>query len=298
MLSGIALGLAAALFQSFASLFSRRFVGRFEGGTLRLLAIAHLYMGAVSLPLAILLSPAQLPPLGRYGPPVLLSTFAYLFGQACFLLALRRTQASRVAPLLGLKILMLALISRLALGERFVLAQWVAVILSIVAAWLLNESGGRLRWQSVVWVLLACFGYCLSDLGIRQLVEQFMHLGLAHAALFSTCLCYALCGALSLALVGALRPLPAAMWLSAAPFAVAWFTAMLFLFGCFGSIGVVFGNIVQSTRGIFSIALGSVVAAAGYEHLEQKLAPRVLVARVAAAALMVAAVALFYLALH
>jgi len=62
-------------------------------------------------------------------------------------------------------------------------------------------------------------------------------------------------------------------WGSACPSALTWFGSMCLLYACFGLIGVVFGNIVQSTRGMISIALGWMVARWGMTHLESH-APR------------------------
>jgi hypothetical protein len=78
-------------------------------------------------------------------------------------------------------------------------------------------------------------------------------------------------------------------------FALVWFGAMLLLFSSFSTIGVVFGNIVQSTRGVLSIVLGWFIARAGFEHLEQRTAPGIALRRTAAALLMSAAISLFYL---
>jgi len=84
------------------------------------------------------------------------------------------------------------------------------------------------------------------------------------------------------------------MWVRAVPFAVTWFAAMLFLFGCFARIDVVYGNIVQSTRGLMSIGLGALVAAAGFERLERRVDRGVLLRRLGAALLMTGAIVLFY----
>ena len=74
-----------------------------------------------------------------------------------------------------------------------------------------------------------------------------------------------------------------------------WFTAILCLFGCFGSLGVIYGNIVQSTRGIISVVIAAFVAMAGLISLEQKVSTYVLVKRICAAVLMSAAIAIFHL---
>ena len=65
------------------------------------------------------------------------------------------------------------------------------------------------------------------------------------------------------------------------------------LYICFGLIGVVFGNIVQSTRGLFSIVIGASLAHAGWHGLETQVDRRTLTRRLLAAALMTAAIALY-----
>ena len=294
MVLGILLGLAAASSQSLSYLFSRMFVRRFHESAVVLLVLSHIIMGLFSLVLLPFALPEQMPAWSDYALPLLGSAVFYLLGQLFLFMALRKSAASRASPLLGLKVFILALTCLFFLGQRFSALQWAAVILSVSAAGMLNWSGGRMPWSSVLWILAACLGYSFSDLSIKQLVGNFMHLGLSHASVLSVFLCYILCGVISVALWGFLPKVTRTMWVYAAPFASIWLLAMLFLFACFGQIGVVFGNIVQSTRGIISILLGSWVASAGWIAIEEKLTSSVLVRRIGAACLMVAAIALFY----
>ena len=91
-------------------------------------------------------------------------------------------------------------------------------------------------------------------------------------------------------------PLPREGWLRwAAPYAAVWFVAMAALYACFALCGIVLGNIVQNTRGLLSIALGWLVARAGRTDREERVSRAVLARRVAAAALLLAAVALYAL---
>ncbi len=60
-------------------------------------------------------------------------------------------------------------------------------------------------------------------------------------------------------------------------------------------IGVVYGNIVQSTRGVISVALGAAVAAAGFVHLEERMSRKLFARRLIAAAIMALAIAMFHL---
>ena len=101
------------------------------------------------------------------------------------------------------------------------------------------------------------------------------------------------CGAIGLAILPWSGAKQHGDWRYALPWAVAWLAAMLFLFGCFDRIGVIFGNILQATRGIMSIVLGVAVAALGHLRLEQKVSRGVLVRRIVAAALMFTAIALY-----
>ncbi|MBN1670360.1 MAG: hypothetical protein JXR37_04975 [Kiritimatiellae bacterium] len=70
---------------------------------------------------------------------------------------------------------------------------------------------------------------------------------------------------------------------------------MVLLFATFGTIGVVYGNIVQSMRGLISVVLGAAVAALGWRAVEQRVGREVVLRRLAAAALMCGAIALFKL---
>jgi cytochrome c biogenesis protein CcdA len=74
-----------------------------------------------------------------------------------------------------------------------------------------------------------------------------------------------------------------------------WLLGMAGLYTCFGLVGVVFGNILQSTRGMMSIAIGAALAHAGWHALETRVDPQTLVRRLLAAALMTAAIALYVL---
>jgi hypothetical protein len=130
---------------------------------------------------------------------------------------------------------------------------------------------------------------------MKELINKFSYLGLFSACVVSACLSYVLAGVAALALLPFVKTQSGARWRAAFPFAVFWFVGILFLFGCFASVGVVFGNIVQSTRGILSLAMGWAVARRGHEHIEEKIPGRVFGVRVAAGTLMLAAIALFYL---
>ena len=291
---GIGCGLGAALFQSLSYLCIRLFNKRHDDNIIALLALSHILMGLVSIPLAIFLRPESMPGIRVYLWPLLGTSGFYLLGQFFLFAAIIHSEPSRVAPLLGLKVLILALISVVFLGQQFDMAKWIAVFLTTGAVLLLSSSGKRLEGRFILLGLLACVSYCLSDLCIKVLVDHFIFLGLLRGAVMATALSYIVCGICGMGVIALnMKHSTRDTWLYAVPFAASWFIAMIFLFSCFGLIGVVFGNILQSTRGIISIVLGFVIAHIGFEALEPKPTKRTVVLRMVAAVLMTAAVVLF-----
>lgn len=293
MFMGIILGVAAAVSQSASYIFSKLFVRRFHRSVLNLLVLSHVIIGAICLAVLPFVWPAHWPPAGELALPVACASGFYVVGQGALFRALRRSDASRVAPLLGLKILMLVVISIVFLGAAYSARQWIGVLACVVAAMILNASGGPMARSSLLWVLLACLCYSLSDLGIKALVDQFRYLGLFRGAILSALLSYLLTALVALIALGVIERPSREMWRHALPFAVCWLLAMWLLFACFGLIGVVFGNIVQSSRGLLSVLLGGLLAAAGMEHVERKTTRVVFLQRCAGAVLMTAAIVLY-----
>ncbi len=293
--AGILFGLGAALFQSLSYVFTRLFLARTGCGSPSLLAMGHVIMGVVSAVALPLLWPGQIAPLRAFAGPLLMTAGFYLTGQACLFFALSRTDASRISPLLGLKIVMLAAITTLLMSQPLSPWQWAAVGLSVAAAFVLNAAGGRLDAPAAVSVLLACAAYAVSDLSIKALIDAMAVPSRLHASVVGVCMCYILCGVAGAGLLLRARPKRAGDWVRALPFAASWLTAMVLLFATFATVGVVFGNIVQSTRGLISVALGAMLARAGLLHIEQRITRGALTRRLAAAALMCAAIALFLL---
>lgn len=309
---GLATGFAAALFLALSYVFSGMSVRRFAGvSPVSLLCRSHLVMGVLSLVgLACVWSPAVVTGFGAYAWPLAGAVGFYLLGQSGLFMAQRTVDASRVVPLLGLKLLVLALVNMhllpwlgLAEPERYGVWQWLGMGLTVVSAFLLNQAGGRIAWSGLCWIGVTCLGYALSDTCIKRLMEVMQGLltdgGAVRNALLSAFLCYVLAAVVSAALLPLLR-LPREVrvsrvwgWLS--PFAVCWLLAMLFLYLCFHELGTVNGNIIQSTRGLLAIVIGWALSRAGFTELETAITTRVLVRRLFAGALMVAAIVLFNL---
>ena len=291
-LSGIGFGLGAACCQSVSYLFSRRFVGRAQATPALLLVASHLLMGAASGIVLLLLWPRHMPPMTDYVVPLVGAGLFYLVAQFGLFSVLRSVEASRLAPLLGCKVLVLAILAVLFTRQSLHPLQWTAVGLSVVAAWSINEAGGRIPARTLALLSLTILGYCLSDLSIGVLMKRLN--GVAPSpAMVGTSLTYLLCGVATLPFAFRRDLRRAAVWELAAPYAAAWFVAMCLLYACFGLIGVVFGNIVQSTRGVMSVGIGWLTARVGHTHLESHVARNVFWRRVAGALLMMAAVACY-----
>ena len=293
IVQGIVFGLLAATFQSLSYVFSRAFVTK-KGNTAGLLfALSHVEMGVAALAALPFLVAQGCPPLTQFYRSLLGASFFYLASQAILFRTLRGAEASRVAPLFGLKILILAFITVTFLGREVTWLQWAAAGLSVVAAFVLNYSGGSLSGSAVAGALLCCVGYSLSDLNIRFLVDSMGAMSRTRAIVLSCCLCYVLTGTVGLALLARLGPQPWRKWKQAMPVAFSWLAAMVFLFTTFATIGVLFGNIVQSSRGLISVLLGALIAWSGRVHLEKRTQAGVLWRRAAAAALMTCAVGMY-----
>ena len=292
---GVLVGLLAALFQSGSYLWSRLFVKKFNNDFIKLFAVSHVIMGVIAIGLAAFLWPETAPePIG-YTLCLLGYVVFYIIGQLLLFSVLVDSEASRVSPLLGIKVFMLAVINYVFFHHELSVAKWAAVILSSYAAFLLSNSGKKLHFKSLMLILLACLFYCGADLSIKALLGHLTYLSLFHRAAFGTALGYILCGLFGLSFLFIKRIKPTkGLWLYSLPYAVCWFISMLLLFSCFALVGIVFGNILQSTRGLMSIILGYLIAHFGFEALETKITKKVLIQRILAAILMTCSVALFY----
>jgi hypothetical protein len=300
---GIAAGLTAALASAVSYLVSRHHGNRAGGGSARLLVIAHLVMGLISLPLAWWLRPAAWPGDAAWLVPLAGSVLSYLAGQAAVFAALKRVAASRLAPLLGLKLVMLATLVSLTPGGGLDGRQWLAVGLSVLAAGML-QRGGPVSGVAFATVLAACLGFALSDLCIVGLIDGLQAavdasggpLSRLHAGGLAMAVTYVVCGiaaAVAVAVWPQLRPRDRRDGIAAATYAAAWLGGMVALYACFGLVGAVFGNVLQATRGVMAIAIGAGLAHAGWHDLEERVDRATLLRRVAAGSLMVAAILLY-----
>jgi len=302
---GVVAGLLAALFSALSYLVSRHHClthpelrGR-TGGP-RLIVQAHALMGIVCIPVCLLLWPVGTGPApSAFLPPAILCAAVYLFGQGCFFTALQRVPASRLSPLLGLKIAMLAGIVSFVVGPPLDGRQWAAVGLSVAAALVLQRGDDRIPPVALGLMLVACLCFAVADLCIVALIAALADDGAApigrfHAGALGMAITYVACGALLVPVAPRMWPRSRGGWMPATQYSFVWLLAMTALYACLGQVGAVFGNILQSTRGVMSVGLGAALAHAGWHELEEPVDRATLLKRIAAAMLMTAAIALYF----
>jgi drug/metabolite transporter (DMT)-like permease len=321
MVLGILLGLSSAFASSLAYLASRRFTVRHAEheadqpqwlGPLRLMVTAHLMLAVVCGLAFMLLVPrtSTAQPADwswAIATSVCVALF-YLAANTLLFFALRMTEASRIAPLLGFKVVLLALVTNFILGDSLVAQQWLAVVLATAAAVMLGYTGGRLPIPVILLGLATCAGFVGSDVFIGQMVPAWLPDGLAiddalnhqriRASITGMSLVYVWCGTIALVLLPLAKPWKQAHWTGSAPYAGCWLIAMICLFSAFSLVTLILVNILQATRGLMSIAIGVVVAKLGHHHIESHAPWRIVIQRGIAAALMVAAIALYVTAKH
>lgn len=314
MITGLATGLAAALCQSLSYLATRHYVQSrlgtgATGSSRQILVLGHVWMGLFSAILLWAAWPGNGLPISQMLEPLLSMTAFYLVGQSATTFALRYAEPSRVSPLMGFKIVVLAILASFLTQPRIsgqplppglTPLQYIAAALAVAAALALNTSvggGGALRRRAALSILIACVAYSFADWNITRTNIAIFRLapGISalRASLLSAGLCYLLAGFVGAALLPAWGSRKPKDWSDAIPFALLWFIAMLFLYACFSEVGPLLGNILQSTRGLISILLGSLLIYLGHLHIEPVTGKGVLARRLAAGLLMFAAVALY-----
>jgi drug/metabolite transporter (DMT)-like permease len=294
MITGMILGLAAAACQTLCYLAARLFLVHSKKGEMQLLTVAHLWMAVMSAIALPFFWPATRIDPRLYLIPTLGATGFYLCGQALLFVALRRAEASRISPLLTIKISITAIITVL-LGATLGWDQWAAIALAVAAAVVLSGAGGKLGTGTLLAVLLTCVSYSASDIHIRWLLRDLREVVSNTQAIgLSVCFCYLVAGVVAMiAWPFTARTVSAKQWVFALPFATSWLVAMACFFGSISMIGVVYASILQPTRGLMSVLMGVLIAYLGHHHIEQPHRAAIIIRRVIAAIGMTLAVILF-----
>lgn len=291
MLFGILSGCAAAVMQSVSYIFSRHFVSRHHS-PVYLTIYSQLIMGVFGLVLfGICLKLTSYPCSLKYCLFGLGWMITYVSAQVSFFQALKTVEASRLSSLLGTKVIALAVLAVL-FGSNFSAMRWVAVVLCTAAAVGMNFSGTKLPAKSIFWTAMAVLSYALCDLSCTEMVKMMPGNNMLYKSLGVVAVSYGGLGILTLPALFFV-PRKKAYFRDAAAFSAAWFVSMIFLMVAFGSLGVVFGTILQSGRGIVSVVIGAVLLRAGFHDLEPHVSKRKWIQRLCMAILMLTAMTVY-----
>ncbi len=282
--------LACAFVYVFGALTMKR-AAEFGAGVWRTSFVANWTMAAVFLPAWVLFDGAARP-LADYWQPAL-AGLCFLGGQVLIFLALSRGDVSVTTPVMGLKVVLVALFSSLLRVGEVPLAWWIGAGLSAAAVALLHAGeapGGRGRaGPAAALAAWSAAAYGLGDVLMQKWVPAW------GAARFFPVM-FLLVGLYSFAFVPFFRaplralPRPAWRWIGAGSLLMAANNAGIVLtLGIWGGATAV--NIVYSVRGLLSVLL---VGAVGhwFANTERHLPARVRRFRLVGAGLMVAAVVL------
>jgi drug/metabolite transporter (DMT)-like permease len=258
-------------------------------GLWRTTFVANLAMGICFSPLWLLGGPPL--PNGLLWQP-LLAGGLFFAGQVATFLALEG-DVSVATPVLGLKILLVALLSAVLLHDPVPLKWWVAAGLSSGAIVLLNTGGRgmvhRRVGATILWAALAACAYALTDVLVQKWapawgVGRFLPLMFGSLALVSF--------ALIPRFHAPLRSVPSAAWPWLLPGAVVLAVqaaGMTYALGVYGDATAV--NIVYASRGLWSVVAVWLVGH-WFGNEEQALPTHLLRNRLGGAALMLAAIGL------
>jgi drug/metabolite transporter (DMT)-like permease len=240
---------------------------------------------AVAVPLWLL--GGTIPPANLWWQPPVAATL-FFGGQVLTLLALNTGDVSVATPVLGVKILLVAVLSAVLIGDPIGARLWTAAALSTAAIALLNLSPGHPHRRVGTTIALAGLGaasYACFDVLVQKWspawgAGRFLPIAMASAALYS------------LPLSSVRRPGPMD------PAYTPWLAAGAV---CFAAQGLMFitsislyrqatsANVLYSSRGLWSVVA---VWAIGhwFANREQHLGARVLVWRLVGAVLLMAAI--------
>jgi drug/metabolite transporter (DMT)-like permease len=258
MITGILSGFLAAFLNAVAFLFSARFLKKYNSSR-HLLVSAHIVMLGLCFPAAFFLYPGKIIDLSRYLFYVAAWCAVFFSGQFSFFAALKHIEASRLSSLLGLKLIVLTVIFMITARTFPGIWQWLAIIIAAAAAVMINWSGNsKVNFKGGVFLLLTLICYSFSDICETGMVKCMLdsdHSPL-RSAFFATSVAYIVLGIAILP--GLLKvKITKEQLFTVFPYSCLWVVSQAFLMICFAKVAPVFGNVILSSRGLFSVILGA-----------------------------------------
>lgn len=288
-------GFGAAIINSAGYLCNARFLLLFKS-PVRLLTVATFLMMLICLPFLLIFFPfAVLPCWWKFVLQGVLTSMLFLTGQFCFFAAMRHFEASRIASLLGLKIVVLSAIF-IAAGGMLNWMQIAAVAVAAIAGFIFNKAGNfTASWRGWMLLFTTLLCYSLVDMVETDLVAKLTSYGGGgpfFCAFAVVTMVYVILGILTLPVLFFLKP-DGRQLLEGMPYAVLWLASQVLIFVCFLNLKPVFGNVILATRGIFSVVAGLLLPYMGMAALDSNIPMRLWVRRIIAALMMIGAIALY-----
>ena len=191
-----------------------------------------------------------------------------VLGQGGFFFSQKYIESSRLASLLGLKIIVLAIASLIIYGGKINQLQIAGILLSTVAAFIMNWSSGKpLTGKGILALTISLISFSATDLTETEMVLFADQGNIVSAGIGVTLLCYLVLGICSVPFLFK-HPWKVQVQKDALPFAFLWLFSQMTLLICFGLLRPVFGNIIQSSRGLFSVLLGIVAIRLHWDVME------------------------------
>ena len=295
MFWGIISGFTTALLNTVGYIFGSRFLLYYKN-PFRLLTMASFVMMFLSLPLAIFFCPFRIiPDFWNYLGKVILAGISYLIAQCSFFAAMQYFEASRISSLLSLKIIVLSIIFIICGGSLNFL-QLMAVATAAVAAMIFNWSGAQKNsLKGWIWLLLTLIFYSLEDIIETELVMQmhnFTGYSKLHSAIITVPLMYSVLGVITAPLLFFFKP-DKEQIKKVFPYAALWLISQMTLLCCYAFLQPVFGNVILSTRGIFSVIAGILLSYFGLSALDSQIPVRLWLRRIIAAIVMLGAIIMY-----
>ncbi|MDP0500692.1 MAG: DMT family transporter [Verrucomicrobiota bacterium JB022] len=167
-----ALAVVAALIYTVASLLQKQAL-EFHVGAMRVLFVSHWLFWLCVLP-AGLLAPGQVD--GSLWWAVLVTGLLSSAGATFSVLAIKYGDVSVAMPLMGIKVLAVAVLSAIFLAQPVPLAWWLAAVLTVVAVYLLGRRrshSGKSVWLTVLLATLASLTYAGMDVMFGAFAQRF-----------------------------------------------------------------------------------------------------------------------------
>ncbi|KAF0095684.1 MAG: hypothetical protein E1N59_460 [Puniceicoccaceae bacterium 5H] len=288
------LPVAAALMYTVASLLQKQAMD-FQVGATRVLFISHWVFFVCVMP-AYWLGPTS-PDWSLWWTPLLAGTLSAL-GALFTILAIKLGDVSVATPLMGIKVLAVAVIAVVFLTQPVPLSWWLAAVITVVAVYLLGRkpsASGRSVWPTVCLATLASVFYAGMDVTFSAFAKPFgffQFVALAQVVVVATSF---LLWPFFSAPLRAVPPVALRWIVPGAVLMAAQFYCMAFSLAESGEPTAV--NILYSSRGMWSVVLVALVGH-WFNNRERHAGRAVMIERFTGAGLLLVAIAIVMMTSH